>query len=94
VNAYIYNVSEAREWERLSPAEQAEEYVLTRLRTAEGINLREYARRFGESAADGLLAKAEEWLQRNLLCRDNDGRLRLASPQACLLSDAILVDLI
>lgn len=94
VNAYIYNVSEAREWERLSPAEQAEEYVLTRLRTAEGINLSEYARRFGESAADGLLAKAEEWLQRNLLCRDNDGRLRLASPQACLLSDAILVDLI
>lgn len=94
LDSYINNVSEGREWEDLSPTELAEEYVLTRLRTAEGMDLRDYRLRFGPAACEQLLANAVTWLERDLLRLDDVDRLRLASPQACLVSDAIMVNLI
>lgn len=92
LDAYINNVSEFREWEHLSPVEMSEEYILTRLRTDRGIDLSDYGNRFGADAPARLLKNAEGYISRGLLIGDTT--LRLASPQACLLSDAIMADLI
>lgn len=93
IDAYINNnVSELREWECLSTIEITEEYILTRLRTDRGINIDDYAVRFGEKELCRLLDNAEEYIRRGLLLKDTS--LRLASPRACLLSDAIMTDLI
>lgn len=47
------------EQETLDDEELHEEYIMTRLRRARGIDLADYARRFGEERAAGLLHKAK-----------------------------------
>lgn len=48
--------------EILTEDELREEMIMTRLRTAEGLNLPEFASRFGESALNRILAAAQKWL--------------------------------
>jgi len=75
------------EEERLSERDKRNEYIMTRLRCAEGIPLEEYRTRFGREAAERLLREAEP------LCggvlRHEGGRLRIP-PDRFLLSDAAI----
>ncbi len=52
--------------ERLNAAELRDEMILTRLRTAEGIDLREYSEKFGEKAMMRLRANAANQIARGL----------------------------
>lgn len=66
----LYNLPDIKAWlagapgqeERLSDEELREEMIMTRLRTAEGLNLGEYGVRFGNGALKSLLKSAAPWL--------------------------------
>lgn len=78
--------------ENLSDEELREEYVMTRLRTHEGIPLDDFRRRFGEKESAVLLNKAMPLIaDRRLL--HSDGKLAL-SESAILTSDAVILELI
>lgn len=78
--------------ENLSDEELREEYVMTRLRTREGIPLDDFRRRFGEKESAVLLDKAMPLIaDRRLL--HSEGKLAL-SESAILTSDAVIIELI
>lgn len=77
--------------ERLTPRDRCNEYVMTRLRTSEGISLAEAAERFGPQTAARLTAAAGPWLSGGTLLREGD-RLRIPSARF-LLSDAVIESL-
>lgn len=74
--------------ERLTTRDRCNEYVMTRLRTKEGISLAEAARRFGSESGMRLLASAAPWLTAGALVREGD-RLRIP-PERFLVSDAVI----
>lgn len=76
--------------ERLTPRMTFEEYILTRLRTCEGLSVSELESRFG--AAAEVLRKAEPYLDSGDLLIEGD-RLHL-SRRGIDLSDRIILDLI
>ncbi len=76
------------ESERLTDTDRFNEYLLTRLRTAEGIDLAEAERHFGAKRARRLRQEAESWLQTGTL-RLSGARLALP-PERFLLSDAVI----
>lgn len=78
--------------EELSPLQQQEEYILTRLRTIKGICLADFSVKFGNSAADALCMRAGSDIKNGLLAFSG-GWLRLNGPEACLVSDAVMVRL-
>lgn len=92
IDSYIANGA-TYETEHLSDIQRQEEYILTRLRTYDGISIREFAEKFGIKAAESLQQRATSDIQERLLIHDND-HLRLSFPKACLLSDAIMVRLL
>ncbi|MBR4648917.1 MAG: radical SAM family heme chaperone HemW [Bacteroidaceae bacterium] len=53
--------------ETLTPKIRQEETLLTRLRTAEGLDLAAYAREFGQQALDALLARAKPYINNGTL---------------------------
>lgn len=77
--------------EVLSEAELAEEMIMTRLRTAEGLDLREFGNRFGMSRAMELVNMARKWVCSGML-EANDRRIRLTS-DGIMISDEIISDL-
>lgn len=78
--------------EELSREELREEYVMTRLRTARGIDLAEYARLYGEGESDAILRHASRHLRAGHLAKQGN-RLSL-SPDAVMLLDSVTVDLL
>ncbi len=76
------------ESERLTDTDRFNEYLLTRLRTVEGIDLAEAEREFGQERARRLRREAESWLQTGTL-RLSGTRLALP-PERFLLSDAVI----
>lgn len=76
--------------ERLSDEELREEYVMTRLRRREGIDVADYSRRFGSVAGGRLVACALE--HPSLLCV-GEGSVRL-SADAVLRSDSAILALL
>lgn len=68
-----------------------EEMIMTRLRTRSGIDLDEFAERFGQSAHDSLMRRAAPIIARGLL-RDDDRHLALTR-DGVMLSDDIITDL-
>lgn len=78
------------EEERLSDEELREEYIMTRLRRCEGIDMYAYGTRFGRDA----LSRLEKEARRNpaLLCIE-EGRVRLA-PEAVMRSDSAILALL
>ncbi len=74
--------------ERLAPRDRCNEYVMTGLRTAEGISLAVAAERFGPETAARLTAAAGPWLAAGTLVRAGN-RLRIP-PERFLLSDAVI----
>ena len=93
LNSYI-SQGPTHELEHLTDTELSEEYILTRLRTCQGICLADYERRFGADMLRRLCANAKQHINAGNLVLDREkGFLRLSSPKACMLSDAIMVDL-
>lgn len=76
------------ESERLTDTDRFNEYLLTRLRTVEGIDLAEAERSFGQERVRRLRREAESWLQTATL-RLSGTRMTL-SPERFLLSDAVI----
>ena len=79
--------------ENLSQYDLRVEYILTRLRTMKGIDCAEFLNLFGEKELSVLNQNAKQWIEEGLLEFSNE-HLRLSSPKACLISDAIMTSLI
>lgn len=77
--------------ESIDPAMKRNEYVMTRLRTARGIESPDFIRNFGEPAWQELLCMTEKHRMRGHLLLEND-RLRF-NREAWFQSDGILSDL-
>ncbi|MDE7160341.1 MAG: radical SAM family heme chaperone HemW [Muribaculaceae bacterium] len=77
--------------ERLTDEELREEMILTRLRTADGIDIDEYASRFGHEALGRLLANAK----RDTACGrlERIGNALRLTPSGILTSDSVMVNL-
>ena len=79
------------ESETLTACDRFNEYVMTRLRTAEGIDLDEVATRFGSQQAARVVRHAEGWIRAGGLRREGS---RLAvPPRRMLVSDAVIEEL-
>ncbi len=76
------------ESETLTPDMRRNEYVMVRLRTAEGIDEEDFSRRFGARELLRLLSDAERFLQGGLLTR-TAGRLAVP-PEKFLVGDGIV----
>ena len=83
-----YIAAPAYGFERLTPRDRCNEYVMTGLRTAEGISLAEAAERFGAATAARLVRDAGPWLAAGTLVREAD-RLRIPAARM-LVSDAVI----
>lgn len=79
------------ETEFLSPATRYNEYVMTRLRTRQGISLSEIEQAFGTKRGDYCTQAATPYLESGSL-KLEDGRLRLTR-QGIFVSDGIISDL-
>lgn len=77
--------------ERLNAAELRDEMILTRLRTAEGIDLREYSEKFGEKAMMRLRANAANQIARGL-AEITGSHLKLTRA-GIMISDSVMVSL-
>lgn len=84
-------VQDVLEIETLTSDEIHEEYLMTRLRTVAGIDLKDYASRFGHSKVDELLNKSSKFVENGKMII-SDNHLRIP-PAHFILSDNILVDL-
>ncbi len=79
------------EVEELTALEREHEYIMTRLRTMWGINLREMEALFSKDRVQKLLSLSERFIQKGLLFID-EGHLKLSS-DGIFISDNILVEL-
>lgn len=80
------------ETEILTYEQLKEEYIMTRLRTREGIPLNDFRLRFGEEAFVRLIAKAQSLKKQGLILIDIDSVS--LSESSILISDSIIVDLL
>lgn len=95
INAYIEGVESGEpkfEVEHLSPAEQYNDAILTRLRTTDGVPVDWIRRKFGERLTDYMLKNAAAHLSAGRL-REHSGSLVLTR-DGLFVSDAIMRDLI
>ncbi|MDE5839721.1 MAG: radical SAM family heme chaperone HemW, partial [Muribaculaceae bacterium] len=79
------------EKEVLTEEELREEYILTRMRTREGIDMVDFERRFGRVESRRLLARGRNRIEEGSLLLEK-GHLAL-SENAIMISDSIIVDL-
>lgn len=92
LSAYLRNPSEPPcETECLTAAERANEQVMVSLRTREGIDLRDFALRHGETALQSIMTEAAPFLRQNLLQLSN-GRLSLTR-EGIFVSDMVMSQL-
>lgn len=77
--------------EHLSDTELKEEYILTRMRTVEGIEMADYAARFGEEAAKMLERRARAGTIAELVNLE-DGQIKLSS-DGVMVSDRVILKL-
>lgn len=80
------------ESENLSDEEMIEEYVMTRMRTREGISIDDFRKRFGNNACDSLIRNCKALLNRGLLAFEETSISLKES--SVLISDSIIVDMI
>lgn len=77
--------------EHLTPDNQYDEYVMSRLRTSDGISIPDFKKRFGDLRLSYLLQQAQSRINNQQLSISNDF-IRL-NASAIMLSDAIFTDL-
>ncbi len=86
-----YIAGEAPEAEILTDRDRFNEYVMTRLRTAEGIDMAEASARFGPERTARMRQNADRWILAGVLrC---DGARMCIPPERMLLSDAVIEEL-
>ncbi len=78
--------------EILSREELIEEYIMTRMRTCEGIPLEDFKDRFGKKALENLLLRSKRWQDDKFIV--NNGKSISLSESSILISDKIIVDLL
>lgn len=94
IDKYISGVGSKEDWfeiETLTDTEIAEEYIMTGLRTAKGIDLNHYEEMFGKDAVNQLVEKAQKLIKTGLLEQGMDC-LRLTDA-GVMISDEIIVEL-
>ena len=77
--------------ETLTAGERRNEYVMTALRCAEGVDIGLMEERFGRVAAEKFAARAEKFLRQGVM-RRQEGRFFIL-PEKFLLSDSVICDL-
>ncbi|MDE6342311.1 MAG: radical SAM family heme chaperone HemW [Muribaculaceae bacterium] len=85
------SIEDITDREYLSDEELREEYLLTRLRTREGVDLLDFKRRFGEPEYRRLLSRADRWIKDGSVTID-ETHLALTE-NSILISDSIIIDL-
>lgn len=88
VEGYIRGEEGGRE--ALSDRDRYNEYIMTALRTVEGIDMRLLAERFGSQRAERLLRRAGRFVDAGIVCSD-EGRLAVC-PERFLVSDEVILD--
>lgn len=78
--------------ELLTDTELAEEMIMTRLRTNEGVNMDEYRMKFGTSEYKRLMKSAEIEIAAGRLHISNENHLKL-TPESIMISDQIISSL-
>ena len=86
-----YIAGDAPEAEILSEHDRFNEYVMTRLRTVEGIDLKEATALFGPERCERMMQEAAGWIHAGILLLDN--RRLAISPARMLVSDAVIEEL-
>lgn len=81
-----------QEVEHLDDDQLREEYIMTRLRTREGIDLHDFKNRFGDTLCRNLIGDAQPFLVANSLLLSEDRHLSL-SPSGIMISDEIISSL-
>ena len=69
-----------------------DEYLLTRLRMCEGFAVDDFRRRFGNTAAQRLIAEVRKETQRGGMLMTAEGTVRLTR-QGVMTSDSIILDI-
>ena len=77
--------------EELTEDERYDEYIMTRLRTAKGVNIEELQKKFGAHKLQYFNQRAEALKAQNLL--DSNAEHTFIPPEKYLISDAIICDL-
>lgn len=88
---YMNNPTYSSVTEPADESSRINEYLLVRLRTAEGLSISDFGNRFGDDAAHEMLACARGDLSRGTLHRDED-TLRIPE-EHWLIADSVIVDL-
>jgi coproporphyrinogen III oxidase-like Fe-S oxidoreductase len=88
VNQEVGGVSEQAETEE----DALLNTVMLRLRTADGLDTRSFASRFGDEAASTVLCSLQKHISSGMVLRTDDHRLRLSDPRGFLLSNVIISD--
>lgn len=83
-----YVAGEGPQAELLTERDRVNEFVMTRLRTCEGIDLAEFASRFGQPEAERIRREAAPWVEAGVAVM-REGRL-VVPPRGMLLSDAVI----
>lgn len=88
----IQNNEIPAEIENITPQIAYNDYIITRMRTREGINLKKLSELFGKEAKDRCLKQAQPHIQNGMIILEGD-YLRLAR-QGIFISDGIMSDLL
>lgn len=92
LKAYINNPMSGRSSEILTDDEKYDEYVMTRLRTAIGIDPDELEKLFGTARRNYCLAHAQSYIESHRLRYTTDGHIVLGE-EGLFVSDGIIADL-
>ncbi len=96
LDEYVYRLNVRgfllREFEFLTPEMVYEEYLLTRLRVIDGIEIEEVRRRFGAERATLLATRLQSYVERGLMVRRRNGSIAFTE-EGIDLSDAIIAEL-
>lgn len=87
----LYLEGASREAEQLTKTDLLNEYLMTRLRTAEGISLEYLAARFGAAEADRVAARCADFVASGDMCRTPEGFA--IPPEKFLVSDFVIAEL-
>lgn len=79
------------EEEILTPTQQLNEYIMTALRTMEGLSIKEVSNRFGEKNGCQLQAACEKWISGGKILAQDDHRI--LTTEGKLFADGIAADL-
>ncbi len=79
--------------ENLSDEELHDEYILTRLRTADGISLDDYSARFGHEATGRLLSRAQSSIAADHLKMNEKKNNIVLTEKGVMMSDAVILSL-